>query len=212
MSKEIVEHIDSFDISEIKPLKGNPRIISSFAKDKLKRKIQNNPEFLFFKRIVINKENVCLAGNQRISILKELGFKEVPVTKVSGFTKKQENEFVILDNSHDGEFDWTGILNFIDEEQYSDYFDLPPINTETEEFQEIEVEKEVKSSKKDSKKKDDSFKMETFFLSKEQLTVINNLIQEVQNTEEFKYIETFGNENSRSNALYFICQNFVKNS
>lgn len=212
MSKLKVEHIDSFDINEIKSLENNPRIISSLGKEKLKRKIQKNTEFLFVKRITINEENVCIAGNQRISVLKELGFSEVPVTKVSGLTKKQENEFVILDNAHDGEFDWSEIMNFIEEEDYSDYFDLPPLTFEEEEFEEIDIEEEKKSLSKNSKTKADSFKMETFFLSKEQLTVINNLIEEVQNTEEFKYVETFGNENSRSNALYFICQNFDKNS
>ena len=48
------------------------------------------------------------------------------------------------------------------------------------------------------------FQQMTFTLADEQATVIKNAISDMQKTDEFKYAETFGNENSNGNALYLI--------
>ena len=39
---------------------------------------------------------------------------------------------------------------------------------------------------------------------------IKNAIADVKKTEEFKYVETFGNENSNGNALYLIFMQWVE--
>ena len=48
------------------------------------------------------------------------------------------------------------------------------------------------------------FQQMTFTLSDEQAEFIKGKIADAKKTEEFKYIETFGNENSNGNALYFL--------
>ena len=44
----------------------------------------------------------------------------------------------------------------------------------------------------------------TFTLADEQAEFLKSCISELKQTEEYKYIETFGNENSNGNALYLI--------
>lgn len=50
------------------------------------------------------------------------------------------------------------------------------------------------------------FQQMTFTLADEQATVIKNALRDMQATEEYKYAETFGNENGNGNALYLIIQ------
>jgi len=48
------------------------------------------------------------------------------------------------------------------------------------------------------------FQQMTFTLADEQATVIKNAIEDIKATDEYKYAETMGNENSNGNALYLI--------
>ena len=43
-----------------------------------------------------------------------------------------------------------------------------------------------------------------FTLADKQVEFIKNKIKDIKKTEEFKYIETFGNENGNGNALYLL--------
>ncbi len=48
------------------------------------------------------------------------------------------------------------------------------------------------------------FQQMTFTLADAQATVIKNAIDEIKKTDEYKFAETHGNENSNGNALYLI--------
>jgi hypothetical protein len=48
------------------------------------------------------------------------------------------------------------------------------------------------------------FQQMTFTLADEQAAVIQNAIADMKATDEYKYAETMGNENSNGNALYLI--------
>ena len=48
------------------------------------------------------------------------------------------------------------------------------------------------------------FQQMTFTLADEQAVVIQNAISDIKETDEYKYAETMGNENSNGNALYLI--------
>jgi ParB-like chromosome segregation protein Spo0J len=48
------------------------------------------------------------------------------------------------------------------------------------------------------------FQQMTFTLADEQAEVIQQAIADIKQTEEYKYAETMGNENSNGNALYLI--------
>jgi hypothetical protein len=48
------------------------------------------------------------------------------------------------------------------------------------------------------------FQQMTFTLADEQAEQIQNAIADIKQTQEYKYAETMGNENSNGNALYLI--------
>jgi hypothetical protein len=49
----------------------------------------------------------------------------------------------------------------------------------------------------------------TFILADDQSTLIKNAIDEIKESDEYKYMETFGNVNANGNALYLIVSKFI---
>jgi hypothetical protein len=54
------------------------------------------------------------------------------------------------------------------------------------------------------------FQQMTFTLADEQAEQIKNAIDDIKRTEEYKYCETMGNENSNGNALYLIIMQWAE--
>ena len=54
------------------------------------------------------------------------------------------------------------------------------------------------------------FQQMTFTLADEQAEQIKNAIADIKQTEEYKYTETMGNENSNGNALYLIVMQWAE--
>ena len=54
------------------------------------------------------------------------------------------------------------------------------------------------------------FQQMTFTLADEQAEQIKNAIADIKATEEYKYAETMGNENSNGNALYLIIMQWAE--
>lgn len=54
------------------------------------------------------------------------------------------------------------------------------------------------------------FQQMTFTLADEQAEQIKNAIDDIKKTEEYKYAETMGNENSNGNALYLIVMQWAE--
>ena len=54
------------------------------------------------------------------------------------------------------------------------------------------------------------FQQMTFTLADEQATQIKNAIANIKETDEYKYAETMGNENSNGNALYLIIMQWAE--
>ena len=50
----------------------------------------------------------------------------------------------------------------------------------------------------------------TFTLADEQAVIIQNAISDIKQTDEYKYTETMGNENSNGNALYLIVMQWAE--
>ncbi len=183
-------------IGNIKSNPDNPRLIKDERFKKLVKSIKEFPEMLHLRPIVVNDEMVVLGGNMRLKACKEAGLKEVPIIKASSLTPEQQKEFIIKDNVGFGEWDWELIANEWDAEQVTDWgLDIPGFdldsNTLGEGFTLPDGDKAP-------------FQQMTFTLADEQATVIKNAIDEIKGTDEYKYAETMGNENSNGNALYLI--------
>jgi DNA modification methylase len=117
-------------ISEVKPNPKNPRIIKDGKFQKLVKSIQEFPDMLNKRPLIVftdvDNKYVVLGGNMRLKALNELKFKEIPVIIADEWTEEQKAEFLIKDNVGFGEWDWDSLANEWDVEKLEDWgLDLP---------------------------------------------------------------------------------------
>lgn len=103
------------DINLIKPNPNNPRVIRDAKFKQLVRSIQEFPEMLELRPIVVNEDMITLGGNMRLRACIEAGLTDVPVVIAKGLTEEQQQEFIIKDNVGFGEWDWDDLANNWDE-------------------------------------------------------------------------------------------------
>ena len=95
-------------VSEINTRFGNPRRISKDKREKLRHSLETFGDFGIF---IIDENNSVIAGNQRLSILKEMDETiEVDCKKLIGYSETEKKYINIKDNEHAGEWD-LDILN-----------------------------------------------------------------------------------------------------
>jgi len=99
--------MELIDIKKIKKNPNNPRLIKNDKFDKLVKSIEEFPEMLNIRPIVVDENYIVLGGNMRLRACQKAGLKEVPVIKVENLTESQKEEFVIKDNANFGDWDWT---------------------------------------------------------------------------------------------------------
>lgn len=107
----------------------NPRTITEAKLKKLIKSINELPQMMEVRPIVVDQDGVVLGGNMRYRALLEMGKTEVPdgwIKEISELTEEQKKEFVIKDNVGFGEWDWDILANEWDTEDLSDWgLDLP---------------------------------------------------------------------------------------
>ena len=189
-------------ISEIHANKNNPRIIKDDKFRKLVKSIQDFPQMLEIRPIVVDEDNIVLGGNMRLKACKEAGLKEVYIVKADNLTEEQKQEFIVKDNVGFGEWDWDSLANEWDVEKIQDWgLDLPGFDLNADELgTEFSLPEGDKAP----------FQQMTFTLADEQAEQIKNAIADIKETEEYKYCETMGNENTNGNALYLIIMQWAE--
>ena len=193
--------MDIVKLSEVKLNPNNPRLIKDDKFKKLVQSIKEFPEMLNIRPIVVNSDMVILGGNMRYKACKEAGLKEVPVI-ITNLSEDKQREFLIKDNTSGGEWDWEVLANEWDAEQLDALgLDLVGFDANAEDFGED-------FSLADGDKA--PFQQMTFTLADEQAEQIKNAIADIKATEEYKYCETLGNENSNGNALYLIIMQWAE--
>ena len=118
------------NINEIKPNPNNPRIIKDDKFKKLVKSIQDFPQMLELRPIVIDENNIVLGGNMRLKACIEAGLKDVPVKQAKELTEEQKKEFIVKDNVGYGEWDWDDLANNWDEQLLTEWgLDIPNFDT-----------------------------------------------------------------------------------
>lgn len=112
--KEIIS-LNKFPVKDIKPNPLNPRFIRDKKFEDLKRSIQDLPQMLSLREIVIDEDYIVLGGNMRLKALKELKLKTTNVVMWKGLTPEEKKEFIIKDNANYGNWDWDVLANSFDE-------------------------------------------------------------------------------------------------
>ena len=108
--------IKKVKIAEVKPNPNNPRLIKDDKFRKLVKSIQEFPDMLSVRPIVVNKDMVVLGGNMRLKAIKEAGYKDIAV-EIVDWTEDQQKEFIVKDNASFGEWNWDDLANNWDEEK-----------------------------------------------------------------------------------------------
>ena len=98
-------------ITEIKSNPNNPRLIKDNKFKQLVKSIQDFPQMLELRPIVIDENNMVLGGNMRLKACLEAGLTDVPVIHANNLTEAQKKEFIIKDNISFGEHDWDALAN-----------------------------------------------------------------------------------------------------
>ena len=91
-------------LSEMKPLKRNPRKITPDAMIRLQESISRDPEYMIARPIICNQSGVILGGNQRYQACKNLGLKEIPDNWVRtvDWSDEKAKRFSVVDNAPEG--------------------------------------------------------------------------------------------------------------
>ena len=192
--------IKKVKITEVISNPNNPRLIKDDKFKKLVKSIQDFPDMLNVRPIVVNKDMVVLGGNMRLKAIKEAGIKEISI-EIVDWSEDKQKEFIIKDNASFGEWDWSDLANNWDSEELTDW------GVDIIGFSNVEDLGEGFSLPDGDKS---PFQQMTFTLADEQAEQIKNAIEDIKHTEEYKYVETMGNENSNANALYLIVMQWAE--
>jgi hypothetical protein len=192
--------IKKVKITEVITNPNNPRLIKDDKFRKLVKSIQDFPDMLNVRPIVVNKDMVVLGGNMRLKAIKEAGHTEVAV-EIVDWNEQQQKEFIVKDNVGFGEWDWSDLANNWEIEELEEWgLDIIGFSNVDDLGEGFTLPDGDKSP----------FQQMTFTLADEQCVQIKNAIEEIKRTEEYKYVETMGNENSNGNALYLIIMQWAE--
>ncbi len=112
--------IEQVSINSLKAAEYNPRKWDKEAEGQLRESIKR---FGIVDPLLVNsakqRKNIVIGGHFRLSVLKELGFKTVPVVYINIPDIEKEKELNIRLNKNTGEFDWDLLTDF-DESFLSD--------------------------------------------------------------------------------------------
>jgi len=200
--------MQNIPIKSLRNSPNNPRKIEADKLERLKKSLTDFPEMLSLRPLVVKAidggKYEVLGGNMRLKALKDLGYKEVPCTVADGLTAEQEREFMIKDNLGFGDWDFDALRTDWDAEELADWgLDLPEWGEEldSEEFgEDFNLPEGDKAP----------FQQMTLTFADEQAEFIKNQISQIKQSEEYKYAENYGNENSNGNALFLIVKQWAE--
>lgn len=124
---------------QIEGLPKNPRVIRDEKFQKLVKSIQDDPEMLELRELIVvpyGKGFVVIAGNMRLRAMESLGYKEAPCKVLDVDTPVEKlKAYTIKDNVGFGEHDWDQLANEWDAGELADWgLDLPIAAVEGDPF------------------------------------------------------------------------------
>lgn len=157
---------------QIPGLPANPRFIIDEKFEKLKQSIQENPDMLPLRELLVYRHGakyVIIGGNMRYRAMKELGYTETPCKIIPKETSIEDlRAYTLKDNSTLGTWDFEQLTVWNPEELDAWDLELPdrPLD-----FDELTDDFEL-----DNDKVDDDFTM-SFFVQKEQAEYIEQTLE-----------------------------------
>lgn len=115
---------------QVEGLPKNPRFIRDEKFEKLKKSIQDDPEMLKIRELIVyphNSKFVVIGGNMRLRAMKELGFDQAPCKVLPEDTpEKKLRAYTIKDNNQAGEDDFEILFSDWDSSELEEFgYDMP---------------------------------------------------------------------------------------
>lgn len=184
-------------IDELVPYENNPR-----KNDEAVEYVANSiKEFGFKVPIVIDKNNVIVAGHTRYKASKKLKLKEVPCIVADDLTDKQIEAYRLADNKVGEKADWD--YNILDYElsNLSDDYDMSIFGFENVDLNEDQYGEDF--SLPDGDKSE--IEQITFTLHHSQAEFIRWALDNITEVSE-----TFGNTSKNGNAIYEVVKQWAE--
>lgn len=175
---------------QIDGLPKNPRVLRDEQYKRLKGSIEDNPEMLTLRELLVYPHGgkyVVIGGNMRLRILQDLGEKEVPCKIIAEDTSVDKlRAYTIKDNTSGGEWDWDDLANEWDADELDSWgLELPQWN-EDEQSQGSNSEVDVDGF-------NDKIKM-TFEWSIEENSFVSQALAKVDANKENALLKILGYE------------------
>lgn len=162
------------------------------------------------RSILIDSENEIIAGNGVYEQAQVLGLKtkiietdgsELVVVKRIDLSTQDEKRkrLAVMDNSSSDSSEF-------DLELLSADFEVPDLQEMGIEFDGFECETDMPELKSGDK---EPFQQMTFTFADAQAEIIKEAISKAKKSENYNYVETYGNENTNGNALFLIVQGWL---
>lgn len=142
-TKDIDTLFVSMELTQLEPndgqlngLPSNPRQITEAKMELLKQNIQQYPEMLTLRGLMVypldNGKYIIIGGNMRYHAMQQLGFKTAPVIIIPKETTiEQLKAYSVIDNNGFGKWDWDMLANEWDAAQLTSWgVDLPIMESE----------------------------------------------------------------------------------
>lgn len=188
--------IEKISIDKIKPYENNAKLHPPEQIEQIKKSIQkfgnNDP-------IAIDENGVIIEGHGRYEALKELGFKEIEVIRLSHLNEQQKKAYSLVHNklTMNTDFDY----NILDSElAYINEIDMSVFGFELSiSDEDFDTEFSLTDDEKPSREQI------TFVLQREQLKFLENAMNEVKD----EMTEIYEEASDKGNALYAIVKEWV---
>lgn len=188
--------IEKISIDKIKPYENNAKLHPPEQIEQIKKSIK---EFGNNDPIAIDENGVIIEGHGRYEALKELGFKEIEVIRLSHLSDEQKKAYSLIHNklTMNTDFDY----NILDSElAYINEIDMSVFGFELSiSDEDFDTEFSLTDDEKPSREQI------TFVLQREQLKFLENAMNEVKD----EMTEIYEEASDKGNALYAIVKEWV---
>jgi hypothetical protein len=97
--------VQKVKIEDVKPNPNNPRVIRDEKFKKLVKSLEEFPDMMQLRPIVVDENKMVLGGNMRLKAAKAAGIEEVWIMEVE-LDETKTKEFIVKDNVNYGNWDY----------------------------------------------------------------------------------------------------------
>lgn len=199
--------IEYIEVSELIEYGKNARTHSDEQVEQLVNSIR---EFGFTNPVLIDEDNVLIAGHGRTMAAKQFGLDKVPCIRLSNLSDDKKRALRIADNqlALNAGWDLDMLADEVKDLNIEEFnldllgFDLDFID----DLLESSMDEIVDDRDRDEKEDDSRFVKRIFLLNENQLTFVDKAITQAKNIGNI----TGASEDIESNAITFICREYLK--